>query len=801
MSTLDVDEGATRRPAGSSAKAASERRRVSPQARPRATVPFVLVNTGMLWLATIVATSALWPIYRGTSLIVLVAVALVAGSLIAVLGAAFRWSSLLVMGATIAAFLAVGVPLAVPAKAQYFVLPTLGGLQDLITGVALGWKQLLTISLPVGNYQALLVPALVLVLGTVVVGLSIALRARRSETAVLAPIVLFIVATAFGPNFPSRPLDAPIALLVVLLFWLVWFRWYRRRGAIRLLAAHSAATDAPLAARTPEPGFAGLRTALSAGLILAIASVGAVAAASALPPAAHRTVLRTAIQQPFDPRDYVSPLSGFRRYLQSPSASAVLFSLTGLPKGDRIRIATLDSYDGIVYSVGSGALTSESGSFARVPARFDQSAVSGDTVSIGVTVEGYTGVWLPTTGKFEAVAFSGSRAGSLRDAFYYNDVSGTAAVIGGLQSGDSYTLDAIVPRQPAATELSSLQPGSATVPQPKNVPDALTAKLGEYVGNVQGAGPRLAAMLAGLAKDGYISHGISKAEPPSRSGHAADRITELMTAPRMIGDAEQYAVAASLMAQDIGFPARVVFGFVPSGGQVTGADVSAWIEVDTAQYGWVTIDPTPPFRQIPDALPKDTSQVARPQTVVAPPASESDNANRQSTPDTQQDLPPSLDPVLQFVLGVLRVAAWILVVIAVLLAPFIVIIAAKVRRRRLRRRAPNLIDSISGGWQEFEDSVVDHGLSPAASSTRSEVANIAGGVQSQVLAAVADRAVFSPGEPDVADVESVWRAVDELEASLDAGLSRWQRIKARVSLRSLGGYSVKTLFKDRRTAP
>ena len=38
------------------------------------------------------------------------------------------------------------------------------------------WKQLLTITLPVGSYQALLVPAFLLVLVTVVVGLSLALR-------------------------------------------------------------------------------------------------------------------------------------------------------------------------------------------------------------------------------------------------------------------------------------------------------------------------------------------------------------------------------------------------------------------------------------------------------------------------------------------------------------------------------------------------------------------------------------------------------------------------------------------------
>ena len=64
-----------------------------------------------------------------------------------------------------------------------------------------------------------------------------------------------------------------------------------------------------------------------------------------------------------------------------------------------------------------------------------------------------------------------------------------------------------------------------------------------------------------------------------------------------------------------------------------------------------------------------------------------------------------------------------------------------------------------------------------------------------MLASVADRAVFSPSNPDEVEVEQLWRSVRELRASLDAGLTRWQRIKALVSVRSLGGYSVKNLFK------
>jgi hypothetical protein len=751
-------------------------------------VGFVLVNILMLWITTIIAATTLWPIYRSTALIILVSVALAVGSCIAILGAEFRWSSPTVMLVSVAAFLAMGVPLAVPGKTQFGVLPTLNGFVDLVTGVALGWKQLLTISLPVGDYQALLVPALVLVLGTTVVGGTIALRARFGELAVLAPIVLFLVATAFGPRFPDRPLAAPIALLVAVLFWLVWFRWWRRRAAIRRLAAQSSG------ASTVDGGFSGLRTIIAATVILAIASSAAVAATAAVPPSADRTVLRTSIEQPFDPRDYVSPLSGFRSYWKAPLLDDVLLRVSGLPEGGRIRIATMDSYDGVVYAVGSDTVSSLSGSFTRVPSTVDQSRVSGTPVQVSVTLGDYSGVWLPTVGQLESVRFAGTDATALRDAFYYNDTSGTAAVVSGLTSGDSYTVDAVVPDQPTVAQLASLEPGPASVPAPNNVPEELTAKLDEYTSGIEGAGKRLVAMLAGLATDGYISHG-GPDEPASRSGHAADRIAQLVSDPRMIGDAEQYAVAAALMADDLGFPTRVVVGFAPTSGTVTGADISAWIEVNTAQYGWVTIDPTPEVRDIPEEDPEDKAQIARPQTVVPPPVEDDDQFDRQATPDTQQELPSDLNPVLQVLIAIAKGLGVAALILAIVLAPFAVIIAAKLRRRRLRRQAPDVLQRISGGWQEFEDAVVDHGLSPAASATRSEVAAIAGGVQSQVLAAVADRAIFAPDDPAESDADSVWRAVDELQASLDVGLTRWQRLRARTSLRSLGGYSVSRLLR------
>lgn len=762
---------------------------------------FIVVSTLMLWLSTAVASVALWPSYTSLELVIMVAVTTVAGSLVAVLGAVFRWSGPIVLGATIVAYLLLGVPLAIPRLAVNGFLPSLAGLQELVVATATGWKQLLTISLPVGSYQSLLVPAFLVVLVTVVVALSVALRSRHGELGVLGPIVLFLFAVLFGPDDAPFAFPIAIGLTASILLWLVWRRWYRRRESIRLLSRREVTTDGKPIDRVADGGFFGLRTILSAIVILAIAGTAAYGATRLLPPASERVVLRTAMVQPFDPREYPSPLSGFRKYLQPTTSNRTMLTVSGLPTGSRIRVATLDSYDGVVYSVGRGSVSSASGSFIRVPLMVDQSAVVGTTATVQVTIGNYTGVWLPTVGKLERVAFSGRDADDLLGSFYFNQNSDTGAVVTGLVPGDSYTLTAVIPRQPTTGQLSSLEPGTATLPPVSVVPDDLAAALDDYVSGVTGPGARLVAMLDGLRRDGYISHGVSPTEPESRSGHAADRITELLTAQRMIGDQEQYAVTAALMARQLGFPARVVFGFAPTDidpdGQtaVTGGDVSAWIEVDTTQYGWVAIDPTPPLREIPEEQPEEPTQVARPQAPVQPQLPETDNKDAQLPPEASQGDTPLDNPVLAVLLRILTGLGWASLVMVVLLSPFLTIAVAKWRRRRLRRLAPTPLERISGGWEEFEDAVLDHGFTPGPAPTRIEVAQTVGGTQPFVLAAVADRAVFAPGDPDVEQADQLWRSVDELRYSLDLGLTRWERIKAMVSLRSLGGYSVTSLFK------
>ena len=185
----------------------------------------------------------------------LVAVTTVLGSIVAILGAVFRWKSFVVILVVVRASCCwPGVPLAVPDQAIAGFLPSLDGIRELLAGVALGWKQLLTIALPVGDYQALLVPAFVLVLTSTVVALSIALRARWGELGVLPPIALFVAGIAFGPETVPWPVPWALGMLAVVLLWLVWRRWRKRRESIRLLTR---ATDGVDRARRPSTPCSG----------------------------------------------------------------------------------------------------------------------------------------------------------------------------------------------------------------------------------------------------------------------------------------------------------------------------------------------------------------------------------------------------------------------------------------------------------------------------------------------------------------------------------------------------------------
>jgi hypothetical protein len=744
-------------------------------------------GTLAVWLLLAVASTAWWPVYRDDAMVVAAVTAVLAGTVVALLGTVFRLPTAVVAVATVAAFTLTGVPAAVPGQANG-LLPTGPGLVDLFAGVALGWKRLVTISLPVGSYESLLVPYFVTLLVATVTAVSVATRASRQELASIPALVLFAAGVVVGPSRLDTSILTAVALTGIALVWALTVRHARRAVAV----ATTIGSRVPVARSVLRPALVGTGTIVAAAVVAT--GLGLVA-----PPSVGRTVARTDVVKPFDPRDHVSPLSGFRAYEEQTEADRAQLRVTGLPEGGFVRIATLDTYDGVVFRVGGSDGSTASGTFERVPTSADVRGVRGETVRVGVTVEGYRGVWLPTVGDLERVTFSGSEGEQQRGAFFYNGSTGTGAVVGGVGDGTRYELTAVLPDQPTDDQLASARPGDASVPTPRSVPDAVRDTVDSSTANAETDGAKLVAMVQELKRNGYVSHGVGD-DRASRSGHGADRIQELLTSPIMIGDQEQYAAAAALMADQLGFPARVVMGFTAGGdaggdaatgsttGRTTtfrGSDVTARVEVDTAQWGWVMIDPNPTVRDIPDEQQQTPQPVTRPETVVPPPPAEQQDQSQQAPPQSDRNTPPVQPLWLQILLAALPWVLATLGFVALVLLPFGVVVLLKRIRRRRRRRAATPRARVVGAWDEYRDALVDRGHDVDRSATRREAVVGAPGEGGIGLAALADRSVFGPNDVDVTTADRMWSAADDAIASLGAGRTRKERIRAAVSLRSL----------------
>src|SRR5690606_13282632 len=111
-----------------------------------------------------------------------------------------------------------------------------------------------------------------------------------------------------------------------------------------------------------------------------------------------------------------------------------------------------------------------------------------------------------------------------------------------------------------------------------------------------------------------------------------------------VGDDEQFSVAVALIAQELGFPARIVYGARLTGepglpvcadGVCRAGDLAAWVEVRSSAGDWIAVDVTPQHTQ-PPALqvteqrdPRVATEV-RPDVVeeVVPPRPAQDDTSR-----------------------------------------------------------------------------------------------------------------------------------------------------------------------------
>ncbi|MFG6446315.1 transglutaminase domain-containing protein [Microbacterium sp. P07] len=788
--------------------------------------PRIVAGAVYVAVTVIVAALAAWPIYSSPAYLLTVGVATVAGAGIAALALLRRWGGWVVAALVAGVFTLLAVPVAVPTRLGGPV-EILRGLGEAFGGVVVGWKDLLTVDLPVGAYRNLLIPAFVVFLVGTTVCLLLAWREDRwAHGAVVVGLGMVSFGLFFGRTAVSAPvslgpfsLHAPLETIVgvsalgAALLWLAW------RARDERVAALHRATSASGVRMSRRPSRADRRrVALGAGMV-AVALVVAVAVVPWAARGADRQVLRSAAGPEPDIAAAVSPLSDYRMLFTDDRADDVLFTVTGEALPARVRLATLDTYDGEIFRPGGG-----DGRFVRVPSTLE--AGEGVAIDAEIEVGDLGGIWMPTAGRLAGAAFEGERAAALADSFYYSveASAGVQTAGGGLAAGDRYRIEGV---EPAVADLAAITP-SAAAPGGADLagveaPDSLATWVEEHATGSDGVA--LEGLVRLLRERGYLSHALDAGETtpvwmaslpdytfqPSASGHSLARIDTLFSRlleregdPRAqasgnfvaaVGDDEQFSVAVALVARELGLASRVVVGArlttadpglsACDAGVCRAQDLAAWAEVRGEDGLWVPVDATPQWAQSPSLDvteqrdPENVTEV-RPDSVeeVVPPEPVQEDSAR----DDDDDDAAAID--LAWLWATLRVVGIVLLVLAVVLGPFLAVIAAKASRRRGRRTVEDPVERIAGGWEEYVDAGVDAGLSAPRVLTRSELAAAYGTPSGGQLAETADRAVFAREDTSPDDAAEFWRIVDAERKRLVRERGFWRRIAAAVSLRS-----------------
>ena len=775
-------------------------------------------------LALALGVAAAWPIYQTPWLWVVAAASLGLGTLIVWARERWRLAFPIASAMILVALVLSIVPVAVP---QALSSGLIRGLGDGLAAVALGWKQLLTLTLPVGTYQTVLVPAYVVMFGAVLIALTLASRPGRWPVVAAIPLLAPVAfGTVFGASAVSAPLEcgrltiaAPrelglrLAAAMLGAMWVAWTSGAERRAALRLGRSES---DAPVT-----------RGRVTRGLVASAAVVIALGLGALIAPgldAGARAVARDSIDPEIVVRDRPSPLASYRASKTDDGIDQELFAVSSdgaLP--EHFRLAVLDAYEGVDFHVSDDA----AGRFTRFPSGDALDEPSRVTVEIA---DGYQDIWAPTAKLGAPPTFRGPRAAELADGFYVNRGTGgaiavpssTAATAPGLSEGDAYT----APMETREAEGTPDLPSAATPLIDLETLPELARWIERQDVSADGAG--LATLIERLRARGYLSHSLSDVDgkpvwlqrlseelgtrfEPSSGGHSLARIEALFAELNVqeeaagedasekmlvagIGDDEQFATAAALLARALGFESRVVVGVrlgdgvpgVPACAEMcTGENLAAWIEVEDASGSWVPMDVTPQAEQHPQRLEQGeqlpefpTTPEERDAREVDPPIGLGEQADATEPEDDVQGA--------NWLWPALRIVGLSAAGVGLLLLPFLFLPIAKRRRAKSRKSEPNPELRALGAWEEYLDRAADAGVDVPQSASRGAVAEAIGGPSAALIATTVDRAVFSPYGIDDAQANGVWSAVEMDTRERAVSRTRWQRIRAAYGLRSYG---------------
>ncbi|RLP69115.1 transglutaminase domain-containing protein [Mycetocola reblochoni] len=686
-------------------------------------VPVLLTLVASLGFVPVFGAAALAPALAGIGL----------GTAVALLASWRRWGVPLTLTAAAAGALLIGPAVVVPEQTLGGVFPSADALRTVLVGSVSSWRDVFTVQPPIVDPATVRVLPLVctVVAALAGVGLAVSLspwgpRRVPRLLLVLAPgLALYVFTACIGTAEPFLPVPRAIAVVALSVLWLSWSVHLPPADAARPRPARGgsgrpASRGAPRLRRDGSPR-SGSRVLRMAGSLAAAAVVGA--GAVLLLPDGSRTVLRDQVVPPVQAREVPSPLAGFRAFTKD-RADQELFRVRGGEPGGRIRLAAMTDFDGRVWALADpGGARDVSGAFTVVGRRLpvvDPGPEGGETTTT-ISLVDYEGIWLPLPGRARTIDDHDASSGRSFPLLRYSAADMSAVVVGGVPPGAEYAVGAADAPAVSDAQLDGVPVADIALPEPRNVPESVRETATRLAAGEEGAIARLRAIEHRLATTGYLSHGLPDDSAPSRAGHGSDRVDELLSRSQMIGDEEQYASAFALMARTLGYPARVVMGFLPDASAedgdgdgngdastpVTGADVTAWVEVPFEGVGWVSFDPTPDDTEIPQDQKPEPQAEPQPQ-IRQPPRADApvdELLGSAQLDDRDEERDRRDDDWLVW----LRAAGLVLALPAALAAVAAALAAVRAGRSWRRRRTGRPDRVAAAAWDELIDRGVELG--------------------------------------------------------------------------------------------
>lgn len=726
-------------------------------------------------------------------------VGLVLGFVVGHIQGTYRWPLIGTVALGAVLYLVLGGPLAVRDDVKWGFLPTGQTFKDLVSGPVTGWMDLLTLVPPVDARGNVLAIALfVSLVGTVLVYANA--RATRSRWRLLVPpFALLAVIIALGTAQPAARWVQGLVLGLLLVGW---------------LAARDH-LDPEIGQVRAGGGRPALSRVLAGTALLAVAALAGLLLGPALPgvgSSEDRQVVRTEVVPENDDTVLASPLSSFRDFTRtSPSGwyDRQLLQVEGVPGRTPLRLATLDTWNGSTWGIaGRGSERSDAGrSFQQFGRRVGVLASgSPSEVTVSVPEGGYSGPWVPTTGRVEGIEFAESSQERLEGEAWLNLSTNTVLAPPTLEPGDEYTLRTDLPPLGAQDLPEDLAVARGSMPI-RGDDSFVESRIGAWSGDVEDPWESFVAVATTMREKGTYTDGAPAArsdatEQQRRSftdevlrypaGHSEGRLDSFLNSSPLAGNDEQYAATMALVGNRLGIPTRVVIGAIATDdGKVRGRDIRAWVEVKRADGTWFQVlpqmfSPGPDGTKAPESAPQEWEQ--EPVDIPEPP----------------EPPPPPPEPVVDWSspstwpLWAQLLAVFVgLPLLLMLLTP--VVIAVR-RAIRLRRGGPDR--RIGRAWNDLmeEARVLGHRL--PASGTRVEQAVALGPVVDAVPAAMrADTLVFGERPPDAAAVTAWQRELRVVRRRMRRAAGPGSRLRALVDPRPLFSRQVDIGLHDSTTAP